>query len=223
MHEKVEVGRQEAGDRKEGGAQALSAEKEPGVRHGPPAATAAEKVDEIGSAAHGLKFAIDKSIRYHQRRRAHYDRIHRMLMFLIILSGSAAFASVTVPFVPSQWFGAVAAVIAALDLVWGFSHRARDHEILVRDFTELAATVNATEISVPALAAWTNRRLEIEAKEPPTFWAVEADCYNEAARALDADREFLVSIPWMHRRLMNWWRFERHSYDRPRGQPITGG
>jgi hypothetical protein len=38
-----------------------------------------------------LDFSVEKSMRYHARRQAHYEWLHRSIMFLVILSGSAAF------------------------------------------------------------------------------------------------------------------------------------
>ncbi len=47
---------------------------------------------DAGEEAWKLTFRVDKSMRYHQRRRAFFDRCHRWVMFAVILSGSAAFA-----------------------------------------------------------------------------------------------------------------------------------
>lgn len=213
-NEEIEVRREEASTQED---RSQRPTKSKGVEDnvGDGSAAAASSEGRVDTQAHDLRFALDKSIRYHQRRRAHYDRIHRFLMFLIIVSGSVSFASVTAPIVSPAWFAAIAAVVAASDLVWNFSHRARDHEMLVRDFTELAVALNEAEVTQAAIAACVRRRMGIEAREPPTFWAVEADCYNEVVRARGSNPDYLCTIPRRHRWLMHWLRFERYSYFRP--------
>lgn len=74
----------------------------------------------MGSAANDiagdLDFAVEKSLRYHQRRRAHYERWHKRSMFIILLAGSSAIAGIH-PTIA----GIVVAVFSALDLTIGLS------------------------------------------------------------------------------------------------------
>jgi hypothetical protein len=158
----------------------------------------------------GLNFGIEKSMRYHQRRRAHYDTLNKSLMLVGILAGSAAFANT---WQNPQLFGLVGALVSALNLVWGFSHRARDHEILYRRFSELAIDLRATSAPSEAnLHDWVRRRLAIEADEPAVFWAVEADCWNEVTRAWDRQKAGLAAIPRWCRLVQDWWRFETRDF-----------
>ena len=76
--------------------------------------------DDTGNEIAKLDFGVEKSMRYHQRRRAHYDWIHRVIMFFTVVSGSVTFSNVIgLPHI----FGAVAALLAAIDLVWSPSPR----------------------------------------------------------------------------------------------------
>lgn len=150
-----------------------------------------------------LDFAIEKSLRYHQRRRAHYERLHKVVMFGVILSGSIAFAEL------APYVALVGVVLATSDLVFGFAHKSRDHVMLHSDFTALAIDMRSTdEPDNQKQGEWIRRRLEIEAKEPATFWAVEASCYNEVCYARGCENEGLVELNWWHRTFMNWLRFE---------------
>ncbi|HMR33956.1 MAG TPA: hypothetical protein PKA13_21555 [Geminicoccaceae bacterium] len=164
---------------------------------GSPAAAEALKLD-------GLRFAIEKSLRYHQRRRAHFERWHRLAMFCIILMGSAAI----VPWSP-WFFGLIAAALAALDLVYSPAVRACDHDRLYRCFAELAGSIASEAAPTDAhLRAWAGQRIKIEADEPPVFWAVEADCYNEVARAWGRTKEPLNQLALWQRPIKHFVRFE---------------
>ena len=154
-----------------------------------------EKVDK-------LNFAVEKSMRYHQRMRGFCERYHRFNMFLIIIFGSAAFSKV---FDWSEYLGAAAAVLAAIELVWGLSHRARDHGMLHRRFSDLAIDIRTTSPSSDSYEKWVKERINIEADEQPIYWALEADCDNEVRRAWGKDKE-LVQIGWWARLTMYWLR-----------------
>ena len=151
----------------------------------------------------GLMFGIEKSIRYHQRRRAHYEELHKAVMLGVIVSGSAAFAN---SMGHGPVMGLVAAILGAVDLVFAFSHRARDHEILHRRFTELANRCRrAPESDVTELE---RIRMEIETDEPPIYWEVESDCYMEVAAAWGRKVDRPQNWTWWRRAMMHWWRFE---------------
>lgn len=132
-------------------------------------------------------------------------------MLIIILLGSSAFAK---PFGHPGWFGLAIAAFAAIDLVWGLSHRARDHQSLRKQFSELTAAMeeHGDEADEATLREWKAKRIRIEADEPPIFWAVEHDCANEVAVAL-GHNDYYQPLPWHKRLLMNWIRFD-HA-DRP--------
>ena len=167
---------------------------------------------DIADRTERLDFAIDKSLRYHQRRRAHYERLHRLVMFGVILSGSAALGDV---FAEPKCFALLGTILATLDLVFGFSMKARDHVMLYSDFTALLIEIRtAVKPTERLLGEWDRRRLEIEAKEPPIFWAVEASCDNEVTLARGQEASGLVKLGRRHLLLMHWWRFENLNLQR---------
>jgi hypothetical protein len=162
-----------------------------------------------------LRFGIEKSLRYHQRRRAHYEGIHRYLMVGVLFSGSAAFADMLEQ---PQLFGLLGAAFGALDLVFSFSMRARDHELLHRRFTDIARQVETTATPTEDdLRRWTSARREIEADEPPVFWALEASCDNEVTIAWGRERHGLVRLTGWQKLFMHWWTFEKA--EMPRAKP----
>ena len=157
-----------------------------------------------------LDFGVEKSMRYHQRRRGFYDFFHKTFMFLIVVAGSAAFSGL------SGMFAAVAAVLASIDLVWGLSHRARDHEVLFRRFSDLAIRIRTEEQTEASYRVWMGERVSIEKDEPPIYWALEADCDNEVRRARSKDAE-LVKIGWWCRKTMYFIRHAERTF-----KPVLG-
>ena len=168
--------------------------------------------NNLGWQIDKLDFGIEKSMRYHQRRRGHYELLHKFIMFLTIICGSAAFAQVLGL---SEYFGAATAFFAAGDLVWGLSHLARDHEILFRRFSDLAIAIRTTvSPTQESYAEWLQKRISIEADEPPIYWALEADCDNEVRRARGKD-EKLIQIDWWARLTMYWRRHAESVFELP--------
>ncbi|MCY4261548.1 MAG: hypothetical protein OXC91_14985 [Rhodobacteraceae bacterium] len=152
-----------------------------------------------------LEFAVEKSIRYHGRMAARYETISKLLMFMVILSGSASFAAFMDK---SQFFGAGAAVIAAFALVYSPGNRAARHRNLRNRFSDLAIEIQKSEDSPENLNQWKSKRLHIEQDEPPIFWALEADCCNEVCRARGQD-EYIENLRWWPRLTMYSLRHSR--------------
>lgn len=156
--------------------------------------------DVLKEKVQKLNFGIELSMRYHQRRRAFHERNHNVIMFLIIILGSAAFSEV---FEESfRYFVALTTGLAALDLVWKPSHRSRDHEVLFRRFSVLASDLRTGALSADSYAKWKKERVMIEAEEPPVYVALANDCHNEVNRARDTSVP-LVEIGRWYRCTMN--------------------
>jgi hypothetical protein len=180
-------------------------------RNSTDAAGSVATTEAVNEDRYKLQFEIDKSIRYHNRRKAHYELLHRLFMLGIILSGSAALAQVAKA---PEILGGVAAFLGAFDLVFAWSHKARDHQTLASRFADLDLDVIRKEpITDENIRLWTAQRKRIEAEEPPVFNAVEADSWNETCRArgLNRDGQLLI-IPCWHRATKNWIRHEGVEY-----------
>jgi hypothetical protein len=163
---------------------------------------------EIKDALDSLTYGIEKSIRYHQRRRGFLEHVHRCTMFLVILSSSGAVSSFVVDLGWERWFALAAAVLAALDLTTGVGVLARDYAMLHGKFSSLLAEI--AKVATPTLEQvleWKARRIEIESEEPPIYWVVEADCDNEICLARGR-REKAVRIGQWRRLFMHVLRQE---------------
>jgi hypothetical protein len=153
-----------------------------------------------------LNFSVEKSIRYHARRQAHYELIHRCLMFSVIFFGSAAFGDL---FGRPEWLGLGAALFAAFDLVWSFSTKARDHHFLRMRFSDLASDIRGLDPTEALVAEWLKRRVDIEKDEGPIYWAVEKSCYNEVREAWGWTNTEKNNLSLCEYWFMNWRRFEK--------------
>ena len=88
----------------------------------------------LRSRMYQLECDVESNHRYHAHRRSFFDTLHKLTMLGVLLTGSAAFSNFLGQ---PEWFGAAAAVLAALDMVFGYSHKARDHEMSFRRYADL--------------------------------------------------------------------------------------
>jgi hypothetical protein len=116
------------------GARAAQPSSERRVREAPSAAAASQigdpRVDCLMNA------------RYHASREAFLDTVHRWFMFAVIALGATA----TIDLAPQNWghiasglSATMAGLIAALDLTFDLSNRARSHALMKRRYFELLA------------------------------------------------------------------------------------
>ncbi len=134
---------------------------------------------------HKLLFGVRRSIRYHSRRQAFFERLDRWFAFVLVLLGAGAVASVLQD--NKTWTlaaGVGVTCIAGLNLVFGFGVKAGRHAQFVKDFTRLEKRLHDDD-SDETVAAVTKERLDIEAAEPPVMHVLNDLCHNELLQAMD--------------------------------------
>jgi hypothetical protein len=145
----------------------------------------------------GVKFDALRNAIYHASRRRFFELLNRFLSFLVVVSGTAAVASVA-GWDP-RWPAAGAAVIGALQLVFDFAGRARLHETLQRRYFELIAEIDGRlEPSEADVSKWRSDLNLIYADEPPPMRALDAIAFNKACDSLGCPDE---------RRSINLWQW----------------
>ncbi len=173
----------------------------------------------------GLLFGIRRSIRYHSRRESFFSRLHKSNAFLNVILGTATAAAVlkTVSAQWSPWFSLSRALaitcLSALDLVFGFADKARQHSELRRRFTDIErCMIGAADEK--QLKTCVKDRLSIEASEPPKMFALDVLCHNELLRAEGYDRndpdeakEYWKVSGWQ-RLTANVWPWEGARFER---------
>src|SRR5258708_11303151 len=100
----------------------------------------------VAASLTALRCSCLMNARYHATREAFLDNVHRWFMFAVIALGAAAlidvFPRATAPqgaIGLKELFAASAAIIAALDLTFDLSNRARTHALMKRRYFELIA------------------------------------------------------------------------------------
>jgi hypothetical protein len=161
--------------------------------------------------------------RYHATHEAFLDNVHRWFMFAVIALGAAALIDV----LPHSAAGlkelcaAGAAIIAALDLTFDLSNRARIHSLMKRRYFELIADLIAGDKTPDQVEACIER---FNADEEPAYHALIATSYNAAQEMVYGKEAYSYAVPALHLAFKNFWRFGGTNYDhstKPIGRPIN--
>ena len=155
---------------------------------------------------HSIHFGVRRSVRYHDRRIKFYDLLNRSILFINVVSGSAAVVSVLSSLGNAlvTVFAAVVAVTSAFDLAVDTGSKARLHTDLKRRFSDLEKQMNLVDVpDQEAVTKTVNMRLEIEQDEPPIHRALDILCHNELVRADGYADEHLHDVP-------RWKRYMAH-------------
>lgn len=157
---------------------------------------------------HDLLFGVRRSVRYHDRRVAFYERIHNVILLAALVLGSASIAAFAADFAQGwdQWLklapAALVSVLASIDLVVGTSAKARLHDRLKRDFINLETEMESHwGDSEEQVAQWTSRRLRIEADEPPVLRMLDTLCHNELVHAMGYPEDRQIPVGRVQRLL----------------------
>jgi hypothetical protein len=131
-------------------------------------------------------FDVRRSIRYHDRRRAFFERLHQVTGGLTVLLAGSVLFDLARPGETAAWLlmlAALAAALSAWDIVVGYARRAAAHGDLRRRFIALEMAMLAGDVSPATWAAHRHERLVIERDEPPIYRALDLLCHNELLRA----------------------------------------
>lgn len=151
--------------------------------------------DNLDARWRSMLFGVRRSIRYHQRRRAFFDRLDQFSNVIALIFGSAALYGVLGDNAQKVTVAAsaVVTVMASINLVVGSSRRARDHVDFARQFAELEKRM-ICKASEERLQEVTQMRLTIEAGEPPVLHILNIICHNEQMRAMGYQQDELTKV-----------------------------
>jgi len=143
--------------------------------------------DDLDTRWHSLLFDVRRSVRYHTRRRAFFDRYDQFTNMVGLVFGSTAVYGVMAaePGLSKVAIGAAAivTVMSSINLVVGSSQRAREHADFARQFIGLEKMLSV-QPNEDVLAQVTHARLTIEAEEPPVMQVLDCICHNELCQAM---------------------------------------
>ena len=148
-----------------------------------------------------LLFNIRRSIRYHNRRRRHYQNLNNGILFFVLLVNSATVAAVSTEVIPylSPWLiwaiGIAVSAIIIFGIVTGATQKGWLHIDLARQFIELEKELLASEQDEQKVVVEvTNKMLDVEASEPPILQVLDTICYNDLKRAMGYKQEQLIKV-----------------------------
>ena len=136
-----------------------------------------------------LLFDVQRSVRYNDIRRQHFERIHLFVLFVALMLGTGTLATFIDNLHAPLWLKLLLPVLATIllgvSLVYRVSSKASLCNDLKRRFINLEQGMVAKERKWKKsdLAAWTQERLTIEADELPVKRVLDVICHNDIMRA----------------------------------------
>ena len=165
-----------------------------------------------------LLFGIQRSVRYHDHRIAHFDILHKITNVLTILLSGIVILELSGRDSPPwiKFLAAFSAVMSAFDLVVGYGHRANQHRDFKRRYCALERELGRVNSQFD-IEGIRGERLAIEAEEPPIFRALDAMCHNELltahgySRLDDEEKSHYRQLPRFKQWTANWLRWPNMS------------
>lgn len=176
---------------------------------------------------YSLLFDVRRSARYHNRRRAFFDRLNLTSNAVSTIFGSAAVATALTQAPNSSGLvtasiAAVVSAVSAVNLVVGSARMARTHQDLAKRFIDLeAAMVKAPDETKEQLRQFTVERLRVEQEEPPVMRNLDTLCHNELLTAMGHPEEEHYVLTWWQGFLAHVWTIGEHRIKTKR--EIAGG
>jgi hypothetical protein len=186
-------------------------QERPDAASGP--ATAATPIDRA-------RISCLTNAQYHSGREAFLDTVHRWFMFAVIALGAGALIDLLPKehIVPGtvlsiglkELFAASAAIIAALDLTFDLSNRARAHAMQKRRYFEFLGELNAGEKTPDQVRVCID---QYSADEEPAYRIMIFTCWNAAQLTVYGKDAQRIDIPLVAGWFKNWFRRPSAHYD----------
>ncbi len=148
--------------------------------------------------AYSLLFDVRRSVRYHDKRAAFFERSHRVTNALTILLAGSVLFDIARPGETPWWMLALAlagSLSAVVDLVAGLAKMGNQHRDLQRRFSELERRMIIGPSQVECWTGYHEERLLIEMDEPTVYTVLDTICRNELLKANGFDRQSGHYVP----------------------------
>ena len=149
----------------------------------------------------GLLFDVRRSVRYHIRRHKFFRNCHRIVLFSSLIFGSITVAALAEAIgVWPLWVkalpAAIVSVMAGLDLVFGWTEKSWQHSDLARQFIKLERRMisGSAEPDFELIRDVTDKRLKIEAAEPPVLRVLDTLCHNDMMRSMGHKKDEMIKV-----------------------------
>lgn len=172
--------------------------------------------EESTSPFDRLMFSVRRSRRYHLYRQRFFDRLDYWSNFSTALLSSSMVVAGIVESKPWVVSVAVALTIFRFFLLAGqTTRRAMLHNSLAVEFTSLERDMVLSDGTVDQVKEFTQRRLDIETKEPPPLKILDLICHNEEVEASGYDPKYKKEIKRWQRLLAPVLDLNVHSTEIP--------
>jgi hypothetical protein len=158
---------------------------------------------------------------YHSGREAFLDTTHRWFMFLVIALGAAALTDALPRLLHASLGASIdgatikeicaasAAILAALDLTFDLSNRARAHSMMKRRYFELLADLREGQKTPEQVRVCLER---FSADEEPVYRVLYLACWNAAQMTVFGGRAKRFDISFLGNLFKNWVRRPSATY-----------
>jgi hypothetical protein len=175
-------------------------------------AAAPSRSEAAASSVDGARISCLMNAQYHSAREAFLDTLHRWFMFSVIVLGAGALIDL-LPILrvgTKELFAASSAIIAALDLTFDLSNRARAHAMQKRRYFELLSQLNSGEKSPEQVRVCID---QYSADEEPQYKVLIFACWNAAQLTIYGNDAHRIQIPVISGWFKNWLRRPSAYYD----------
>ena len=169
-----------------------------------------------------LRFQTDTSMRYHEYRRAYFERRERIIAFLnVLLSSGVAAAASHSDIVVATGVAVFMAFLNAYVTAFKPSEMARHHVKQQTRYSDLDIDLRGltAQPDIGDLAEFEKRMALVERDELPLFNYVWAESYNDAARWASAASKY-GQLTWRQRAVRHLTRGNPAAVSRPDGAPV---
>lgn len=153
-----------------------------------PAAPEVEVSQYLWKKRDDLLYDVRFSISYHRSRERFLDWLDRATKALMMIGGSAAFA--TMPH--SNLIGLGIVMLSALSLVFDYAVRARLHADLARRFLDIESdmeSIGERDFDEQHIKLWRSTFVRVEADEPPQLSRLSKICEAKLKKAMGVQYE----------------------------------
>ena len=151
-----------------------------------------DNIIKLDNERHDLLWGVQRSVRYHMARKRFFLNWHHVTSALVVIfTSSTATVLLTTAFgisgsgaAVAAGLAAVAAIAAALDMVFAITQKAWTHGDLAKQWINLERDiVKSNPRDENALKAFQDQRLVIEMEEPPILEVLDIQMHNALCKA----------------------------------------
>lgn len=170
--------------------------------------SAPHQTTAVKSDIERLRFEATVNGRYHTARQGWYDRMHRLMMFVVVIGGTAAVAEAVGQGARYSWIIALIPTLAGtVDLVFDFAGKSAIHARLQERSYEIVADIESSADRSEAICkrGW-SAIARICAQETKTMRVVHALAFNDTKEGYEVNvKDELLIVPLWARGVRHVW------------------